>query len=1142
MAIRQFSEYWKEHSFGYTNQWVDENPPKALFSGICGSADAFIIAELFQNRNEQIWVFVESAKRGENLVRECASLIGEENVSFFPTRDAIPYNMKSPFGPTTEARFKVLQKLLDGEKGIFVAPQSVLLQKVPPPKQLFNNSIRLEVNNELSIEQLCGWLVDIGFRRETRVDDVGTFSVRGGIVDIYPYVHEHPIRCEFFGDFLESMREFNIFTQKSLKTRQSDVILPMRELYVTPDTVERAIENIFDYCDEHSVDTKIAKTLEHQWQNLADLDGIEWYSHWFETPDTSILDYFKENTLIVWDDIFDWDRRAEEILENYSRHKKRVPESLQPLISNPEQLLMSVDTISEELSLYQTVYIGTEIAQKQYPSYSIACQPQPSFSHTINVLIDDLVSHAQTGAEIIILSPNLGHAERFLELLGEHSSVVTVYVSYLREGFIDKQNNRLLYTDAQLFPSQRKAGKSKKFKSSSEAIAHFDELTPGDYVVHIDHGIAKFTGIERVNVGTGHQDCMVLHYDNRARLYVPVEDFRLVQKYVGKDSLAPSLSRLGTGAWDRLKKKTRESLKEMASELIDLYAKREYLPGVEMNKDTVWQKEFEDAFLYDETEDQLRAIKEIKKDLEDKKPMDRLVCGDVGFGKTEVAMRAAFKAVMSGFQVALLAPTTILVAQHYATLKERMANFPVHIGMLSRFVKAKDQRKTVEEVKEGKIDILVGTHRMFSKDIAFKNLGLLIIDEEQRFGVKHKEKLKQLRSQVNVLSLSATPIPRTLHMSLIGARDLSMIATPPRNRLPIETKVHEYHDEILKTAIEDELERKGQVFVVHNRVKNLYLLSEKIETLIPGASCIVAHGQMDEKELELIMREFIAGRIDILIATTIIENGIDISNVNTIIINRADMLGLSQLYQLRGRVGRSAEQAYAYLLTPPFKSIQEDSLKRLRALEQFTELGSGFQIAMRDLEIRGAGNILGTQQSGAIAAVGFELYCRLLKEAIDEIQGKEKEEEKLEVKIDAECEAYIPAEYVADPSTRVALYQQLSAIDTIADLEEYRKGLSDRFGPLPQSVTTLLLMMLIKLQAAQINCNRISISAPRMLSLYFPTGKKPLKETIEKVITKVTYQFEVINEEPVKLKTTLSTTSIHDQLKETWALFNTILS
>lgn len=1139
MTIQQFSQRWEPGSFQRINQWLADRPQRALFDGLSGSADAFLIADLFKSADTPLFVLVENAKRADALLQECRALVGEEQVMLFPSRDAIPYNLKSPFGPTTEMRLRVLSALLSGTKAIYIAPHSVLLQRLPLPRQLFNQTIRLKVGAEISMESLKTWLQENGFRRETTVEDVGTFSIRGGIFDIYPYNCEHPVRCEFWGDVLDSMREFNVFSQKSLSSKNEVEVLPMREFCFTSEQISQGYEQLARYAESSVFDTRAVHSLDHQWNQVGDLDGIEWYLHWFQPPSVSVLDYLPGSTVVVWDDLLPPARRLEETRANYQRHLERIPEALQPLVSTPQQLLLEDSVIADDLSLLTTVFINTaeeHDAQRYHCDFAL----QPVLPHNVDLLINELSRHDEQGTQIIVLAPNLGHAERFLELLGDRCPFISIHIGYIQNGFLDRANHQLFYTDNQLFPQQRRSVRRHK-NSSAEAIAHFDELNTGDYVVHVDHGIAQFGGIERVKAGDSHQDCMVLLYADKAKLYVPVDDFSRVQKYIGKEGGAPATSKLGTQAWEKLKARTKEALQEMAEELIELYAKRQYLPGIAFKADSTWQKEFEDAFIYDETPDQLRAINEVKKDMESTRPMDRLVCGDVGFGKTEVAMRAAFKAVMSGYQVAVLAPTTILAAQHALTFAQRMANFPVKIGALSRFQKPKEQLDVVQKVNAGQIDILVGTHRILSQDITFKNLGLLIIDEEQRFGVRHKERLKQLRFQVDVLSMSATPIPRTLHMSLLGTRDLSLISTPPRNRLPVETAVREYHDELLKSAIEEELDRGGQVFVVHNRIQNLYLLQEKLEMLVPRARTITAHGQMEEGQLELIMKEFTAGRIDVLLATTIIENGIDIPNVNTIIVNRADALGLSQLYQLRGRVGRSSEQAFAYLLVPSFKSVNEVSLKRLRALEQYTDLGSGFQIAMRDLEIRGAGNILGTEQSGAIAAVGFELYCRLLKESIDELQGKTPQQ-KRDVKVDCDCEAFIPAEYIGDSTMRINIYQQLSGSQTLGEIQEIQQMLSDRFGPLPPSVMTLLMLMQIKIMAGRLESSRVTFGPDGVMTMVFSGAQEQIKESLKRLFDLTQYHFEVLYEEPLRLKTALASSSSMQRLAECVALLGRVAS
>lgn len=1141
MDIDQFSKNWESLSFCSLNKWFEENPHHSLFTGLAGSSDAFLISDLYKRSDRTIFVFVENSKRAENLVEECKTFLGEDSVVLFPSRDAVPYNLKSPFGPTVEMRFKALSYLLNDTKLVYIAPYTVLLQKLMPRRNLFNKIIRISIGCQLSIGDLSSWLIDNGFHRENQVTDIGTFSIRGGIVDIYPFLTENPLRIEFWGDYVESIRQFDVFTQKSQDTCKLAEIYPMKEFILSDDIINKALQKMLNYCQNSKTDEMIVHKIEHQWKSVGDYEGIEWFLHWFDFPVSSIIDYIPNDTVLIWDDAIPLERRLDESRQNYTRHLERVPSIYLPVISVPDKLLINRRDIEESFEYFDSVYIDTIDTPKDSLNLSSHFTEQPHLPHQLDTINEDLKKYYDQGYRCILVCPNIGHAERMQELVGDTSSFLEIYVGFIVRGFIDHENKILIYTESQIFNRVIKPIKLKKQKTGVP-LTGFDSLSPQDYVVHEEHGIAKFIGIERVKTGDIQQDCMVLLYADSAKVYVPVEDFHKVQKFVGKDTVEPSLSKIGSVAWEKLKTRTRESLKEMAKELIELYAKREYLEGIRFQPDNLWQKEFEDSFIYEATQDQLRAVREIKEDMESVKPMDRLICGDVGFGKTEVAMRAAFKAVMSGYQVAILAPTTILAAQHYSTLQERMSDFPVKIGMLSRFLKSKEQDIVLERVKTGNIDILIGTHRILSADIVFKNLGLIIIDEEQRFGVKHKEKLKEFRYTIDVLSMTATPIPRTLHMSLIGTRDLSIINTPPRNRLPIETKVAEYHDELVKNAIENELDRGGQIFFVNNRIKNLDLLKDKIEQLVPRARVVTAHGQMDEKELELIMKEFIAGRFDVMISTVIIENGLDIPNVNTIIVNRSDTLGLSQLYQLRGRVGRSSEQAYAYFLTPQNSQINEISLKRLRALEQYTDLGSGFQIAMRDLEIRGAGNILGTMQHGFIAAVGFELYCRLLQDAVKEIKGEKVDSVKHDVKIEIPIEAYISPEYINDGATRIALYQELSSVSTLESIDEIENSISDRFGPLPQTVNSLLTLMRIKVLSGKNGCSRVAISKDDSLILYFEGDQEQLKENLRLIFENSDRQFEVTYENPIFLKTPLITKEKNDQVLEIINILSSILS
>jgi transcription-repair coupling factor (superfamily II helicase) len=1114
MEIATLSGVFANARFPGVERYCESRPNPALFKGLVGSSDAFLAADLYRRSGSTLLVLAENAKSAERLAGDCSAILGGDgDIALFPSRDAVPYNMKSPFGPTVEARLGLLSRLLAGQRLLIVAPAAALLQRVAPRRELFNSIIRLEAGAEMPPGALAAWLVGNGFRREDRTDDLGTFSIRGGILDLYPFLSDNPYRVEFWGDTIESIRSFDVFTQKSVGAHKSLEIVPMREFCISEAHIDSALEKMLALCGKEcreSVDESAVRKLSHQWKTVGDLEGAEWFWHRFGFESASVLDYLPNDAVVVWNDVVPMRRRFGEARDNYARHLERVPEAFAPLVSPPEELLFDEKSIAEELSCYDVVYVDTVDFPEDTAVFASAFSPQPPLRHEAGLAINDLRGRADGGYRCVIACNSVGHAERMGELLGGADGVVAdVVAGALSDGFICGDNKLLVYSESQAFSRPYRAAKVKKQKSGA-AISGFDQLSPMDTVVHEEHGIGRFVGVERVKAGDTVSDCMVIVYADNARVSVPIEDFHKVQKYVGKDGFAPSLSRLGTQAWEKLKERTRESLREMARELIELYAKRQFLEGIVFAPDNVWQTEFEDSFVYEETPDQLRAIGEVKADMESAKPMDRLICGDVGFGKTEVAIRAAFKAVMSGYQVAVLSPTTILAAQHFATFSERMSSFPVRIEALSRFQKGKEAKVALEKLAAGEVDVLIGTHRILSEDVKFKNLGLLIVDEEQRFGVKHKEALKQLRYKADALSMTATPIPRTLHMSLVGARDMSIINTPPRNRLPIETVVAEYHDDLVKDAIENEIDRGGQVYFVNNRIKNIPALQDKLEILAPKARIISAHGQMDEAELEAIMKEFIAGRYDILLSTVIIENGLDIPNVNTIIVNRADTLGLSQLYQLRGRVGRSSEQAYAYFLTPPFNEVKEDSLKRLRALSQYTELGSGFQIAMRDLEIRGAGNILGTRQHGFIAAVGFELYCRLLQEAVDEIKGAAEGEDDNDTRLDVPIQAYIPTDYISDGQTRIAVYQEMSSIRTMEELSETERGLADRFGALPEPVGALVLLMKLKILGRQVGCSRVSIGKAGALTLFIDGGREAARERIRKIFEALPrYEFEV---------------------------------
>nr|MCU0608162.1 DEAD/DEAH box helicase [Chitinispirillaceae bacterium] len=761
MSIEPFSPLWSSPFFDGINGWCQQKSDRLLVKGLAGSGDAMFISDLFRSTGRPLAVFVENNKRAEQLCDECRTFLSDDAVEFFPSRDAVPYNLKSPFGPVLEARFRVLGQLLDGQKKVFIAPHAALVQKIVAPKTLFNRVIRLHQGNEVPLETLSRWLTEIGFRRENQATDIGIFSIRGGIIDIYPFLTDNPVRVEYWGDRIESIREFDVFSQKSLASMPGADIFPMREFSLSGDDFEYALEKMRDVSQQPGTTHLSVERFEHQWKSMADAEGIEWFLHWFDLATVTLFDYLAPETIVVWDDLIGPARRLDETRQNYERHLLRVPDLFAPFVSKPHELLHPEQLIAEKLAGFDTAFLDTVEAPADCGELCLAMREQPQLPRELVPLTEALTRYSGEGMRCVLLSPNIGHAERLEELLGETCPSVEISIGFLNRGFIVPDKKLLLFSENQIMGRTDRAVRFRKRKGGMP-LSGFDALAQQDFVVHEEHGIARFAGIERIRTGERHTDCMVLYFADNARVYVPIEDFHKVQKYIGKESVSPTLSTIGTGSWERLKNRTRESLQKMAQELIDLYAKRQYLEGIAFAPDTIWQKEFEDAFIYEETADQLRAISEVKHDMESKKPMDRLICGDVGFGKTEVAMRAAFKAAMAGYQVAILAPTTILAAQHFATFSARMASFPVKLACLSRFQSGKEIKGAVARIATGDIDIVIGTHRVLSSDVVFKNLGLLIIDEEQRFGVKHKEKLKHFRHTIDVLSLTATPIPRTL--------------------------------------------------------------------------------------------------------------------------------------------------------------------------------------------------------------------------------------------------------------------------------------------------------------------------------------------------------------------------------------------
>ena len=928
----------------------------------------------------------------------------------------------------------------------------------------------------------------MGYRRESVVEVPGTFSHRGGIVDVYPPTSELPVRLEFFGNTIDGIRLFDPTTQRSVRALPQVAIGPATELLTPLLNDKLTLERTLSSLDLSGCTVEASQQLKQGIALLLDRQrpgDMQFYASLFNRD--SVLDYLPPRTLLVLDEpsriaqtMAEFDAEAgqmrSEKLErgelpgNFPVPYFTWPE-LEPGLKNRQQLALTAWGAGEE-------------------SCRLDFIPAPGYAGQLPLFISKTKQLLEQQRRLIIVSHQASRLEELFDEADIIASPVTevgqlpppgslmLVQGSLAEGWV-MNNETYLLTDAEIFGfiKQRRLTRRRAVPRHTLLV----DITPDDYVVHVEHGIARFTGVTTLTTAGSEKEYLVLQYAAGDRLYVPTDQIDRVNRYIGAGDRLPTLSRLGTQEWTRTRRRAREAAEELAQELLALYATREVVPGFAFSRDTLWQQELEASFPYVETPDQMEAQQEVKGDMEKAKPMDRLVCGDVGYGKTEVAIRAAFKAVMDGKQVAVLVPTTVLAEQHYATFSQRLDAFPLRVEVLSRFKSPKEQPAILDGLVSGVVDICIGTHRLLQKDIAFKDLGLLIIDEEQRFGVAHKEHLKQMRREVDVLTLSATPIPRTLHMSLVGVRDMSTMETPPEERLPIKTYVAEYNERLIREAILRELERNGQVFFVHNRVNSIAMVAERLRSLVPEAEIAIAHGQMHEDRLEAVMTDFSRGRSDVLVCTTIIESGLDMPNVNTVIVNQADKFGLTQLYQLRGRVGRGANLAYAYFLYEGGKHLTPTAEKRLRTIFEATELGAGFDIAMKDLQIRGAGNLLGAKQSGYISAVGFSLYCRLLAEAVEEQKDRLagiKEEEKPSrlppPAVDLPLDAYIPEDYVADVNTRLGLYQSLVKVDAVARVDEVAGEFRDRFGALPAEVINLLYALKIKMLAADAGIESIT--------------------------------------------------------------------
>ncbi|QGY45033.1 transcription-repair coupling factor [Maribellus comscasis] len=1048
METARFLPYFKGHKNFIELQKKLIAPPgeKIYLQGCIGSFKTTLLANLFQQVQKNFIVFLNDREEAAYFYDDLNNLGWGENTLFFPASYKRSIQYDSTEQENIVQRTEVLNKLLDKENSYFLVtyPEAVI-ETVISQAGLEINTLQVAKGDKISIEFINEFLFEYGFERVDFVYEPGQFSVRGSIVDIFSFSHDDPYRIDFFGDEIDSIRSFNIDNQISKDS--------FKRITIVPNIHNPSIEG----------------------QRI------------------SLIEFLNDENIFVGNNLEQFFDFVTEIHRQTILAKADVENILEQVITG--------DELKKQLQRETVFDFGSDLFFEPDSVLEFSNSRQPVFNKNFDMLGENLVEYRKNGYEIFILSGNEKQIERLTAIF--HDTDINVKFTpvnfVLHEGFVDNDLKICCYTDHQIFERYHRF-KLKTRKAEREAISlkELNKLHPGDYVVHIDHGIGKFAGLVKTEVNGKIQEAIRLVYRDNDSLLVSIHSLHRISKYKGKEGAEPKINKLGTGAWQKMKNRTKAKVKDIAKELIALYAQRKAEKGFAFSDDTYLQTELEASFIYEDTPDQEKATIAVKEDMQKSMPMDRLVCGDVGFGKTEVAIRAAFKAVADSKQVAVLVPTTILALQHYKTFSERLENFPAKIEFVSRLKSTLEIRSTLKDLADGKIDVIIGTHRLVSKDVKFKDLGLLIIDEEQKFGVSVKEKLKQFKVNVDTLTLTATPIPRTLQFSLMGARDLSIIQTPPPNRYPIHTEVHGFNDQLIREAISYEVERNGQVFFIHNRVQNIYEVEETLKRIVPGIKTGVGHGQMDGPKLEKVMLDFINGKFDVLIATTIIESGLDIPNANTIIINQAQNFGLSDLHQLRGRVGRSNKKAFCYLIAPPLSTINAESRRRLRALEEFSDLGSGFNIAMQDLDIRGAGNMLGAEQSGFIADIGFETYHRILNEAIQELKQEEfkgvfeEEDSKqtqafLNVKfvndcqIDTDLELLFPTDYIPGTSERMALYRELDNIEIEEQLKEFENNLIDRFGKLPQESRELLGVVNLRWKAIDLGMEKIILKNKKMI-------------------------------------------------------------
>ncbi|HLA56926.1 MAG TPA: transcription-repair coupling factor [Flavobacterium sp.] len=1051
-----FHKYDKNPKVIQIAESLQQRENKIHLKGLSGSALSFVVHSLFGKSELPFLLVLQDKEEAAYYLNDLEQMIGETDVLFYPGSYRRPYQIEETDNANILLRAEVLNRINSRKKpSVIVTYADAVFEKVITRKELEKNTLKVAVGDQISIEFINEVLFEYEFRRVDFITEPGEFSVRGGIIDVFSFSNDNPYRIEFFGNEVDSIRSFDVETQLSIEKQKKITIIPN-------------VENKF-----------------------------------FRDKRESFLEYISKETVMFIQNPELLFTQLDKLFDKASESFGKLDATVTHI--SPEELFLDRKSFLKKALDFTLVEMGSRPTFKAEKSFEFSIQPQPSFNKQFDLLLNNLSDNRSNGIKNYLFCSNDTQAKRFhdiFETLDEENSEdvrkqYETIVFPLYQGFIDNDNKIACYTDHQIFERYHKFNiKNGYSKKQAITLKELNTLSVGDYVTHIDHGIGRFGGLQKIENDGRLQEAIKLVYADNDIIYVSIHALHKISKYNGKDGAPPKIYKLGSGAWKALKQKTKARVRHIAFNLIQLYAKRRLEKGFRYNPDSYLQLELESSFIYEDTPDQTKSTQEVKADMESDRPMDRLVCGDVGFGKTEVAIRAAFKAVDNGKQVAILVPTTILAYQHYRTFSERLKEMPVSIGYLNRFRTAKEKAETLKDLADGKLDIVIGTHQLVNKNVVFKDLGLLIVDEEQKFGVNVKDKLKTIAANVDTLTLTATPIPRTLQFSLMAARDLSVITTPPPNRYPIETHVVGFNEETIRDAISYEIQRNGQVFFINNRIENIKEIAGMIQRLVPDARVGIGHGQMEGKKLEELMLAFMNGEFDVLVATTIIESGLDVPNANTIFINNANNFGLSDLHQMRGRVGRSNKKAFCYFICPPYSVMTEDARKRIQALEQFSELGSGFNIAMKDLEIRGAGDLLGGEQSGFINEIGFETYQKIMNEAIEELKenefkelyhedGNDDEKEYVkDIQIDSDFELLFPDDYINSVSERLNLYNELSAIKDEKGLLDYETKLIDRFGALPKPAVALLNSLRIKWIATRIGIEKLVMKQGKMIGYF----------------------------------------------------------